>query len=295
MKKLTTLFIFVLAVCAAGPAFAQGKLIKNATKANVKAGEITARSSAQAARAGEVAARGAVKTTPKVTGQQARLAKISEQIKVSAPAPKQPVQAKSSRFASIKGALNRLIGRAPAVQLPPQVLREDLSLKIKDFTNYKTDLKTIPAETPWKTNPQDMYRALSLPADGAALRNIMENGLLLKDVGAFSNNRAMAYVSGDPRMVKTVSSMKFNSLASDPNTAVHYAKMHHSKDIIVVVRVQGLPEHGKVIHVGRDIPAENIKEVIAALNIDGTTIWCRVKAEKDGFTFNPYLFAPKGL
>ncbi len=287
MKKLTTLLLFVFAVCAASPAFAQGKLIKNTTKANVKAGEIAARSSA---RAGEAAVRGAAAATPKVAAQQAKLAQITEQIKVSVPTPKQPVTAKTSRLASVKSALNRLIGRAPAVQLPPQVLREDLSLKIKDFSDYKTDLETLPAETPWKATPQDMYRALSLSADGAALRNIMENGLLLKDVGKFSNNRTMAYVSGDPRFVRTVSSMRFNSLAADPNTAVYYAKMHHSKDIIVVVRVQGLPEHGKVVHVGRDIPAENIKEVIAALNIGGNTVWCRVKAEKDGFTFTPYLF-----
>ena len=140
-----------------------------------------------------------------------------------------------------------------------------------------------------------MYRALSLPADGAALRNIMENGLLLKDVGQFSNNRTMSYASGDPRMVRTVSSMRFNSLASNPNTAVYYAKQHHSKDIIVVLRVQGLPEHGNVIHVGRDIPAENIKEVIAALKIGVRTVWCRIKAEEDGFTLNPYLFDVSGL
>lgn len=292
MKKLTTLFIFVFAVCTASPAFAQGKLIKNTAKANIKAGEIAARSSA---RAGAVAARSAAKATPKAMSQQAKLAQITEQIKVSVPAPKQSAPAKTSRFASIKGALTRLIGRAPAVQLPPQVLREDLSLKIKDFSDYKTDLKTLPDETPWKETPQDMYRALSLPADGIALRNIMENGLLLKDVGKFSNNRAMVYVSADPRMVRTVSSMKFNSLAANPNTAVHYAKMHHSKDIIVVVRVQGLPEHGKIEHVSRDIPAGNIKEVIAALNIGGQTVWCRVKAEKDGFTFTPYWFDTTGL
>ena len=228
--------------------------------------------------------------------QQAKLAQITEQIKVSVPTPKQPAPVKTSRFvASIKSALNCLIGNAPAVQLPPQVLREDLSLPIKDFSDYKTDLKTLPAETPWKATPQDMYRALSLSADGAALRNIMENGLLLKDVGKFSNNRVMSFVSGNPRAVQTVANVQFNSLAADPNTAVYYAKQHHSKDIIVVVRVQGLPEHGKVVHVGRDIPAENIQEVIAALNIGGQTVWCRVKAGKDGFTFTPYLFASTGL
>ncbi|WP_432634127.1 hypothetical protein [Candidatus Avelusimicrobium sp.] len=292
MKKLTTLFIFVFAVCTASPAFAQSDLIKKAAKANVKAGEIAASSSAKA---GEAAVRGAASATSKVLSQQAKLAQITEQIKISVPTPKPPVPAKTSRIASVKSALNLLFGRAPTVQLPPQVLREDLRLPVQDFSAFKTDIATMPAETPWKATPQDMYRALSLPADGAALRNIMENGLLLKDVGKFSNNRTMAYVSGDPRMVRTVSSMRFNSLASDPNNAVHYAKMHHSKDIIVVVRVQGLPEHEKVAHVGRDIPAENIKEVIAALNIGGNTVWCRVEATPNGFTFTPYLFDTTGL
>lgn len=292
MKKLTVFLIFVLSACTANLAFAQGKLVEGTAKASAKAGEVAVSS---AAKAGRAVTGGVANAMPKVMLQQAKLAQITEQIKISTPTPAQTSKATTSRLSSITGTLKRLMGRTPAVQLPPQVLHTDLSLEINDFSAYKTDLKTLPAETPWKETPQDMYRALSLPADGAALRNIMENGLLLKDVGQFSNNRTMAYASGDPRMVRTVSSMKFNSLASNPNTAVYYAKQHHSKDIIVVLRVQGLPEHGNVIHVGRDIPAENIKEVIAALKIGVRTVWCRIKAEEDGFTLNPYLFDVSGL
>lgn len=288
MKKLTVFFIFVFALAANNLAFAQGKLVRNTGKALETTSKATAKqlpklgvSAGTAAGLGNAATVSAAQTMHAVA--QLQQTNLSAQAALQAPVP-------TSRMGKVKYAVQKIFTRSKRPSLPPQVLRPDLAFHITDFSALKTNAATVPPVTPWEKNPQDMFRAVSLPADGAALRNILENGFLLKDVGKFSNNRAMSYVSGDPRMVRQVSNIRFNSVAADPNAALHYAKQHHEKDIIVIARIQGLPEHGNIEHIQRDIPAENIVEVIAALHIKNIPVWCRVQPEADGFTITPYLF-----
>lgn len=145
-------------------------------------------------------------------------------------------------------------------------------------------------ELPLLARPNYVYRGLSLGSDGASLRRILHHGLLLQDVGSYSNSLLMSLAS-TPHDAAAISSVKYTNLAQSPHTALQYAfrKLNQSKDILpVIVSVVGEQKNGAVIRVQHDIPAERIPEVMALLKINGAPTWCSVKLEEGRFKITPY-------
>lgn len=135
-----------------------------------------------------------------------------------------------------------------------------------------------------------VYRGLALDSDGKALRNILENGLLLKDVGKYSSD--FVGMSGKFGAMMVMSGQtKFNNLTDNPELAADYAKGRigsAENQIAVVVEVTGIRPQS-VIHYPNDIPASQISGVIALLELEGVPTWCRVElAEDGGYKITPY-------
>ena len=134
-----------------------------------------------------------------------------------------------------------------------------------------------------------MYRGLGLAADGASLRNILENGLLIKDVGRNSNDRRLAYASaGGMAALKAVARERVTNLTDSPDSALHYAWRHAGNGLVVMVSVKESVERGAIVTVAHDIPAEQIHEVIALLEVNGKPAWCKIEPAEDGFKITPY-------
>lgn len=142
---------------------------------------------------------------------------------------------------------------------------------------------------PFVRHPHYMYRGLGLAADGASLRNILENGLLIKDVGRNSNDRRLAYASaGGMAALKAVARERVTNLTDSPDSALHYAWRHAGNGLVVMVSVKESVERGAIVTVAHDIPAEQIHEVIALLEVNGKPAWCKIEPAEDGFKITPY-------
>jgi len=146
-------------------------------------------------------------------------------------------------------------------------------------------------ELPLMTRPNYLYRGLSLESDGSSLRKILHRGLLLEDVGNFSNSLLMSLAS-TPHDAAAISSSKYTNLAQSPHTALQYAfrKVNFDSDDVlpVVISVTGLEETGPVVRVQHDIAPERLSEVTALLKINNTPTWCSIQLEGGGFKITPY-------
>ena len=144
-------------------------------------------------------------------------------------------------------------------------------------------------QLPWMKEPNVLYRGMGLDVNGNAIRNILDNGLLLKDVGKDNNHLASIYAGGAHGLVRESASMRFTNLADTPATALHYAQRNNTPGrVAVIVRVTGLEDYHELVQLSHDISADHIEEMIALVNINNTPTWCRVKIEEGQFLLTPY-------
>lgn len=185
----------------------------------------------------------------------------------------------------------RQIAFTQALAALPQ-LRPEQTFYTDDLTDLilqEHHLRQLPA-LPFMERPDYLYRGLSLGSDGHNLQRILRYGLLLSDVGNFSNSLLLS-LANSPYDAAAISSRKYTNLASSPQTALHYAfrKVNQSKDILpVIVSVTDEPEHNHTVRVQHDIPADRLSDVIVLLKINDTPTWCSVKLEGSSFKITPY-------
>lgn len=178
--------------------------------------------------------------------------------------------------------------QARRAALPP--LRPEQAFETDDFTPFVT--QELPATPlPLLEEPGVLYRGLSLPADGTAVKNILTHGLLLKDLGSHATTKLLA-VSGGTR--GTVSAVKpITNLTSLPQDAVYWATQHKGHDLWVVVSVEGISQSGKIVMYSADIPASQITQVLIPLQLNAVPTWCKISLTQDGrFLVTPYQTAP---
>lgn len=155
---------------------------------------------------------------------------------------------------------------------------------------------SLPAQAlPLLETPGVLYRGMALPADGNALENILTNGLLIKDLGSHATTKLLAISGG---MRGTVSAVRpVTNLTSIPSEALHWGNQRvaseSGKKLLVIVGVNGQHESGKVLLMSEDIPAGQLTDVIAPLQINGTPVWCNISLTPDQtFLVIPYDLPP---
>ncbi|MCQ2411267.1 MAG: hypothetical protein MJ053_07470, partial [Elusimicrobiaceae bacterium] len=182
-------------------------------------------------------------------------------------------------------ALAQQIAALPKIQ--PQ--RTFYTPHLSGLLVQKANLGTVP-QAPFIQRPHYLYRGLTLSNDGSSLRNILRNGLLVDDAGAYSNNLLMSLVN-TPQDAAAISSMKYTNLSQSPETAMHYAfrDLQQSDDILpVLVSVTGIEETGPVVRVQYDIPAKQLPQVVVLLRLNDELTWCLIELEGDTFKITPY-------
>lgn len=169
-------------------------------------------------------------------------------------------------------------------------LETQQSFEVSSLTDLTVDL-SVPSAVPFLEHPSYLYRGLGLPADGQAVRHILEKGLLLEDVGE-DGSHFIASISS-PRGSKTANSLiKVTNLTKDPSIALKYAVRHtdfSDNSVPVIVKVKGILERADVVRHFKDIPSNQIEEMIVLLNYNGKSTWCRVELTESGsFKITPY-------
>ena len=176
----------------------------------------------------------------------------------------------------------------PHHRLPPKI--ETVEATVPSFANLTIGSEVAPL-LPFAQTPGKMYRGLGLPADGEAIRNILQNGLRLEDVGNDSCNLLMSMACSDRNVgaLRQMSQMKFINFTNSPFFAFQYASRNtNGSNVPVIISVHGVPED-KIVRVDKDIPAEQIDEVIALVNWNGVPTWCTVTLAEKGFQLRPYV------
>ncbi|MBR2082131.1 MAG: hypothetical protein IJ876_03855 [Elusimicrobiaceae bacterium] len=139
-----------------------------------------------------------------------------------------------------------------------------------------------------------LYRGLGLPADGQAVRHILENGLLVADAGPDANHLMTSWSTNDRGGVqdfKAMANTKLTNLTKDPLLAVGYARRNaQSPDkIVTLLSVTGQTAWDNVVRVYEDIPATNIDKFFALLKIGEHNMWCQIEITDAGdFLVTPY-------
>ena len=159
---------------------------------------------------------------------------------------------------------------------------------VHDFTDLAYESGELPT-SPFAPHPHYMYRGLGLSADGSAVRNILENGLQVKDVGPDHNTRRLAYASHMGRgALQAIARQPVINLSNSPTVAIYYAKRYQAKGMLVLVVVKEKNNHKKIITTPKDISAQDIQALAAVLSIDGKPTWCQIELTADGFLITPY-------
>ncbi len=184
-------------------------------------------------------------------------------------------------------ARQAILAKLPKANLAHQFITQD-------FTPFLPE--QIPAEElPLVAEPGVLYRGLGLPANGAAVRNILQNGLRVADVGTEANTRNLAYSGGQPGAVRALANTPVTNLTSFPMNAAEWAtkRITPDKPLLAVVAVNGQTEVGKVVLAAQDIPAGQITHFFVPLQVNGAPVWCNVQLGTDGaFVITPYDIPP---
>lgn len=139
---------------------------------------------------------------------------------------------------------------------------------------------------PFQNQRNLIYRGLALDTDGAAIRNILTNGLRAKDSGPFSNT--LLYTLAGPHSASRAIQAPIINLTADSNAAVKWATTRLSSGSIRVVVVVKSNLNSALITQSEDIPAQQIYAVTALLSIQGTPVWCKIELEGDNLRITPY-------
>ena len=143
---------------------------------------------------------------------------------------------------------------------------------------------------PFAVRPQLIFRGLALAPENTApaIRNILENGLRLKDVGHHATNHTSSLAAGVNVKAATLAAKPVTNLTADPFAAADWAKRRAYENSTLVVVVVNSSARGEIIQFSWDIPAEEINSVIALLNVNGQKTWCKVEVAGEGFKITPF-------
>ena len=181
------------------------------------------------------------------------------------------------------------LGAQPFAKIPTPRALEKQKVALMSFENLETSTSNVPL-LPWKKEPGTLYRGMALSVNGAAMRNILENGLRIEDVGPKSHDLSIIYATATfPRALKDLPKKPVTNLTNNPKTALFYATARRAKgSLMVLVKVSGIAEDKDIVQVAEDIPASQIEEMIACVSWNGTPVWARVKLHENGFELTPY-------
>jgi hypothetical protein len=189
-----------------------------------------------------------------------------------------------------------LLGALPEKHLPPVHLLKENAFPLQDITPLALSEEVMAQETPrlpFSKKENLIFRGISLTPDvvNSALRNILENGLLLKDVGVHASDRNLAMTAGPGGLGSVLAMSKpVINLTDTPQDALKWANIRSGKApeffrVIISVRSENI---GRVINVQRDIPTDELSEVIILANLNGEKTWCKVELEGEDFLITPY-------
>lgn len=196
-------------------------------------------------------------------------------------------QQRNRKAAALKKQHTAQVNLAQRKASLPQLL-ENNKQTVSSFENLEVHQQEIPT-LPWIEEPQILYRGLGLPVDAKAVRNILENGLLVKDVGPESNTLATIYAAGSRASLSHVAHVRYTNLTNDPSTALHYAGRNNvNGQVIVLVRVTGIADYKDIVRVEADIPPAQIEEMLVLVSLDGHPQWCRVELKGNQLELTPY-------
>lgn len=174
---------------------------------------------------------------------------------------------------------------------PRPVLQTDQSFRRANLAGLsvpESQIKDMPPH-PFQNQRLLIYRGLALDVDGRAVRNILENGLLLKDVGPYANTLLYS-LSGPYSRSRSVQNPVIN-LTDNSDSAANWAKTRKSPNQICVVTVVQSNQTGRTIMHNHDIPSDAIYAVTALLMVNGTPAWCKVEWDNGEFLITPYQSA----
>lgn len=180
--------------------------------------------------------------------------------------------------------------QAKRAALPP--LRPEQAFETDDFTPFVT--QELPGgPLPLLEEPGKLYRGLALPADGESIKNILTNGVLLKDLGSHATTKLLAVSGGTRGAVSAVRPV--TNLTSLPQDAVYWATQHKTQgqDLWAVVSVEGISQSGKIVIYSDDIPADQVTQVLIPLQLNEGPTWCEISLTQEGhFLVIPYQTVP---
>ena len=143
---------------------------------------------------------------------------------------------------------------------------------------------------PFAVRPKLIFRGISLKAEHTtpAVRNILENGLRLQDLGNHAANLRLALVAGANYKAVTAAARPVTNLTEDPFAAAEWAFRRSIEGSSRVVIAVNATDRGQIIYYDRDIAVDEIHSVIALLNVNGQKTWCQVELAEEGFKITPY-------
>ncbi len=162
------------------------------------------------------------------------------------------------------------------------------TFQVTHFTDLATD-QTPPAKLPLVAEEGVLYRGMALPCDGEALKNILQNGLRIEDLGSHATTKLLA-ISGGMRGNVSAARPAIN-LTSFPEQALYWAtqRAKNEKKLLVIVGVNGIQQSGEIVLYSDKIPAAQITHVLVPLMIHETAVWCKVELTEDhNFAVTPY-------
>ena len=181
-------------------------------------------------------------------------------------------------------ALRAQLAALPKLQ-PERAFR---AADLKDYLITNLPAGSVP-QLPLIEHPDYVYRGLGLNSN-RDIYNILTNGLLLKDVGNFSNGLLLT-LAASPFDAAAISTTKYTNLTRTPSIALHYA-LRNSQGfedrVAVIVSIRGEERRGPIIQVQHDIPATRISMLIVLLNVEGVPTWCRIQLQEGEFVITPY-------
>lgn len=289
MKKLS--IFAICALCALGTdVFAQGKQIVKVPKAADLAAKAARQSAAAAVKVPAVPKVPSVQTPPVVPAHPRVAAFVSQH-------PRTLVGLQKMVGFSTRQAWSNLkrLGAEYTPKNPRPQLQEENAFTAADLTEFAVPNapgQTMP-EFPFQNQRGLIYRGLALDTDGPAIRNILENGLLIKDLGKY----AADYITSlGAEVVKApIKATKITNLTANPSEAVMWAKLRSAEGQIQVVMVvkytsnkSSFSNSQHAISTSKDIPPEEIYAMTALLDLNGTLTWCKLELEGAGFRITPY-------
>ena len=181
------------------------------------------------------------------------------------------------------------LGALPSKRAGFPRLQTHKQFTVQDFSDLGYPDGLVP-QVPFFPHPHYMYRGLGLAVDGAAVRNILEKGLLVKDVGPDHNTLRLSYASqGGRGALHVIATERVINLTSSPALALHYAERYQSKGMLVLVVIKDKVHNDSILTTPHDISPQEIQAVAALLSIKGKPVWCQIELAENGFLVTPYV------